>query len=98
MDHGVGGGIEVGIEAGGETGGHGCAEGTGLGLARELDRLLENVGVDLEPEPRLGPAATEKDPRDVQAVRRGVLENVTGAAGGCLVEGAEDVAGSVRER
>ena len=71
---------------------------TGLDLAGEVDRLLEDVGVDLEPERRLGPAAAEENPRDVQAVGRGVLEDVPGTAGRRLVEGAEDVAGSVRER
>ncbi len=44
------------------------------------------------------PPPPRKTRRHLQAVRRGVFEDVAGAAGGRLVEGPEQVAGAVRQR
>src|SRR4051794_36161161 len=98
VDHRGGGGVEVGINAGGEGGGHRRAEGARLELARQVDGAAEDVGVDLEPEDRAGPASAEEDARHVEPVSRRVLENMPRAARGRLVEGAEDVARPVRQR
>ena len=54
--------------------------------------------MDLEPERGLGAAAAQEDPLDLEAMGRGVFEDVPRAAGGRFVDGAEDVAGTVGQR
>jgi len=62
--YGAGGLVEVAVEPGGDRGGHGRAERARLALAGQVDRLLEDVRMDLQPEGRPGSAAADEDSLD----------------------------------
>src|SRR5262245_51181609 len=90
-DHGAGGFIEIRVAAGGNRGGKGRAQGTGLALASQVNWLLEDIGVNLQPKWRSCSASADEDPLYLEAVRSCVLENMSRAASRRFVEGAEDV-------
>ena len=85
------------IDSSGKRSGHGRAQRARLLFSRHLNRLLEHIRVDLQPEGRSCSASSQENALDAKAMSCGILKNMPGSAGGCFIDCPHDVARPVSE-